>query len=92
MIQIEFPERHAPARYAVRETGYFEQTDTGRRFLGQVIRHLGDPYETWVKTDCGPRNIGTSQSVPDGIDTILSFHKLTDYQYAPWPSMEEDEE
>jgi hypothetical protein len=92
VIRIETTDSDQKGGYIMMIYGEVDNGIVRRRFLGQVIRHLGEPYETWVKTDCGPRNIGTSQSVPDGIDTILSFHKLTDYQYAPWPTMEEDEE
>ena len=31
-------------------------------------------------------------SLPASIQTLIDFHKLTDYQHAPWPCMEEDEE
>lgn len=92
MIRIETTDGDRGGIYIMMIYGEVDNGMLRRRFLGQIIRYIGEPHEAWVNTDKGPRNIGNARSVPDGIETILSFHKLTDYQYAPWPTMEDDEE
>ena len=37
-------------------------------------------------------SVAATNSLPAAIQALIDLHKLTDYQYAPWPSMEEDEE
>ena len=36
--------------------------------------------------------VAVTDTLPAAINALIELHKLTDYQYAPWPSMEEDEE
>ena len=45
-----------------------------------------DLYEDGVRV-----TIGTDRSLPDAIDTLNRFHAMTHHQYAPWPTMMEDE-
>ncbi len=63
------------------------------RKLGLVMYHSApqfissvDLYEDGVRVI-----IGTDRSLPDAIDTLNRFHAMTRHQYAPWPTMMEDE-
>jgi 3-dehydroquinate synthase class II len=61
------------------------------RHLGRVaISTIG--LHASVVIDGSYRGICNTQSLPNAIHELIDFHKLTDYQYAPWPTMEEDEE
>jgi hypothetical protein len=89
MIQIEFPERHAPARYTVRETGYFEQTDTDeRRTLGSVYHRFKGGYEQEITQNGRTHTIGRSPSLMAAITALRRFHELTGYAYAPSEELE----
>ena len=63
------------------------------RKIGMIMYHSApqfissvDLYEDGVRV-----TIGTDRSLPDAIDTLNRFHAMTHHQYAPWPTMMEDE-
>ena len=64
------------------------------RKLGIIMYHPHPQFLSSVDlTDENVRiTIGTDRSLPDAIDTLNRFHTMTHHQYAPWPTMEEDEE
>jgi hypothetical protein len=61
------------------------------------VRHLGFVQITsqgfHVRISSGKVTVANQlNSLPAAIHELIDFHKMTDYQYAPWPTMEEDEE
>lgn len=92
MIRIETHDAEGKPNYTMLVYGEVDNGIVRRRYLGQVYRYPGQGYESWVRTDNGSRNIGDTMSVPEAIQVILDYHKLTDHAYAPWPDMEDDEE
>lgn len=94
MIQIDFPERHTPARYTVREEGWEERypgdaqqgipPDTLHRTLGSVYHRIKGGYEQEVTQAGRIHTIGRSPSLIAAINALTRFHELTGYQYAPW--------
>ena len=85
MIQIDFPEPAKAARYTVRETGYFERTDTDKaRTLGSVYHRWKGGYEQEITQHGRMHTIGRSNSLMAAITALQRFHELTGYSYAPW--------
>ena len=94
MIQIEFPERHAPARYTVREEGWEEdwigdaiqgiKPTIQTRTLGSVYHRWKGGYEQEVTQNGRIHTIGRSNSLIPAINALTRFHELTSYAYAPW--------
>lgn len=94
MIQIDFPERHTPARYTVREEEATEDWIGDaiqgkppliqRRTLGSVYHRIKGGYEQEVTQNERTHIIGRSPSLISAIAALRRFHELTGYQYAPW--------
>ena len=63
------------------------------RTIGWVLEVYDEQrYEVYPPPNCGLRAIAFTESLPAAIQALIVLHKMTDYQYAPWPAMEEDEE
>ena len=61
------------------------------RSVGTIVTRPSDDSFIASVTHQGRETIAFTSSLPAAIRELIDFHKLTDYQYAPWPK-EEDEE
>ena len=60
------------------------------RNIGHVMHHYEDASFT-AHTD-NSDTVAVTNTLPAAIQALIDLHKMTDYQFAPWPAMEEDEE
>jgi hypothetical protein len=94
MIQINFPERNAPARYTVREDEARVDGWDGlaayqvHRTLGSVYHRFKGGYEQEITQNGRTHTIGRSPSLMAAITALRRFHELTGYAYAPWEELE----
>lgn len=95
MIRIEFAGSEPGGSYHAMIYGEVDNGIVRRRVLGMIALYLiGDGAQFHAYVPAGEKNrmISTAASLPSAIEEILHYHRLTDYQFAPWPSIEEDEE
>lgn len=85
MIQLDHV---SVGRWIVNQKASLANIDR-ERYLGEVLRTDVGRFLAILSDDS---TIAMAESLPAAIHALIELHKLTDYQYAPWPAMEEDEE